>query len=223
MSTVVCACAPRFPRQSTTPTLPSRKSKTPGFNTPTAGFPDLRPPDLRPPDPDPRTPTPCPSPLLRRPAPAPPRPPARPRMRVRRTMLARPAADLPTATGILELANKSDGRLRQLTDTYVTDPADPVVASHLIERYDLRPGMEITVSLGKNRRRRGRQQRPGRRRRRLLQRKKEAETPQGQRHRPRRPAGQGRADHRGCPGGRVRRTPLLRRPHHRHARAPAHA
>jgi transcription termination factor Rho len=57
--------------------------------------------------------------------------------------------ELPTARGILELANKSDGRLRQLTDTYVAEPSDPVVASHLIQKYDLRPGLELEVSLGK--------------------------------------------------------------------------
>jgi len=54
-----------------------------------------------------------------------------------------------TATGILELANKSDGRLRTLVDTYVNDPDDPVVASHLIEKYNLRAGLMVEVSLGK--------------------------------------------------------------------------
>ena len=54
-----------------------------------------------------------------------------------------------TAVGVLELSNKSDGRLRTLGDTYVNDPEDPVVASHLIERYNLRPGLMLEVSLGK--------------------------------------------------------------------------
>ncbi len=54
-----------------------------------------------------------------------------------------------TATGILELSNKSDGRLRTLGDTYVNDPEDPVVPSHLIEKYHLRPGLMLEVSLGK--------------------------------------------------------------------------
>lgn len=54
-----------------------------------------------------------------------------------------------TARGILEMANKSDGRLRQLTDTYVAEPTDPVVASHLIQKYNLRAGLELEVSLGK--------------------------------------------------------------------------
>lgn len=54
-----------------------------------------------------------------------------------------------TATGILELSNKSDGRLRTLVDTYVNDPEDPVVPAHLIEKYHLRPGLMIEVSLGK--------------------------------------------------------------------------
>ena len=55
-----------------------------------------------------------------------------------------------TATGILEMSNKSDGRLRQLDGTYAAEPTDPVVASHLIEKYDLRPGLQIEVSLGKS-------------------------------------------------------------------------
>lgn len=54
-----------------------------------------------------------------------------------------------TARGILELANKSDGRLRQLTDTYHAEAEDPVVASHLIQKYNLRPGLELEVNLGK--------------------------------------------------------------------------
>ncbi|MBB6430468.1 transcription termination factor Rho [Algisphaera agarilytica] len=54
-----------------------------------------------------------------------------------------------TARGILEMSNKSDGRLRQLTDTYVSEPTDPVVAAHLIQKYNLRPGLELEVTLGK--------------------------------------------------------------------------
>ena len=54
-----------------------------------------------------------------------------------------------TATGILEMSNKSDGRLRQLDGSYAAEPSDPVVASHLIEKYDLRPGLRVEVSLGK--------------------------------------------------------------------------
>lgn len=54
-----------------------------------------------------------------------------------------------TAVGVLELSNKSDGRLRTLGDTYVNDPEDPVIASHLIEKYHLRPGLMVEVSLGK--------------------------------------------------------------------------
>ncbi|MEM6459247.1 MAG: hypothetical protein AAF710_07625, partial [Planctomycetota bacterium] len=57
--------------------------------------------------------------------------------------------ELPRARGVLELANKSDGRLRQLTDTYEAEPSDPIVASHLIEKYNLRPGLELEVTLGK--------------------------------------------------------------------------
>jgi transcription termination factor Rho len=54
-----------------------------------------------------------------------------------------------TVTGIYEQGPKSDGRLRQLGDTFLAYPKDPVVASHLVEKYDLRPGMMIECSLGK--------------------------------------------------------------------------
>ncbi len=54
-----------------------------------------------------------------------------------------------TATGILELGSKADGRLRQLDTTYVNEPCDPVIPSHLIEKHGLRPGLKLTVTLGK--------------------------------------------------------------------------
>jgi transcription termination factor Rho len=59
--------------------------------------------------------------------------------------------DLPeeTLTGIYEQGPKSDGRLRQLGDSFLAYPKDPVIASHLVEKYDLRPGMMIECSLGK--------------------------------------------------------------------------
>lgn len=53
-------------------------------------------------------------------------------------------------TGIYEQGPKSDGRLRQLGDTFLAYPKDPVVASHLVEKYNLRPGMMIECSLGKS-------------------------------------------------------------------------
>ena len=53
------------------------------------------------------------------------------------------------ARGVLELSNKSDGRLRTLGETYVNDPDDPVIGGHLIERHHLRPGLELEVTLGK--------------------------------------------------------------------------
>ncbi len=52
-------------------------------------------------------------------------------------------------TGIYEQGPKSDGRLRQLGDTFLAYPKDPVVASHLVEKYGLRPGMMLECSLGK--------------------------------------------------------------------------
>jgi len=54
-----------------------------------------------------------------------------------------------TVTGIYEQGPKSDGRLRQLGDTFLSYPKDPVVAGHLVEKYDLRPGMMLECSLGK--------------------------------------------------------------------------
>ncbi|QQE12522.1 transcription termination factor Rho [Planctomycetota bacterium] len=54
-----------------------------------------------------------------------------------------------TKTGILEVLARVDGRLRQLNDTYIADPEDPVIPSQLIDRYGLRPGLELEVELGK--------------------------------------------------------------------------
>jgi len=54
-----------------------------------------------------------------------------------------------TAIGFLEMSNKSDGRLRQLAGNFTATSEDPVVPSHLIEKYDLRPGQEMEVSLGR--------------------------------------------------------------------------
>ncbi len=54
-----------------------------------------------------------------------------------------------TATGILEIGRRADGRLRQLDQTYTSHPRDPVVLAKDIERYDLRSGLMIEVELGK--------------------------------------------------------------------------
>jgi len=51
--------------------------------------------------------------------------------------------------GILELSSRADGRVRQLGDTYIAHSTDPVVPAQLIEQYGLRPGVEVTVELGK--------------------------------------------------------------------------
>jgi len=51
-------------------------------------------------------------------------------------------------SGILEIW-KGDGRLRDLDGTLISSPRDPIVPSHLIERYDLRPGMRLEAKLGK--------------------------------------------------------------------------
>ncbi len=53
------------------------------------------------------------------------------------------------ASGILELFNRADGRLRILENTYVASPNDPVIPSHLIQKHSLRAGWELEVELGK--------------------------------------------------------------------------
>ena len=54
-----------------------------------------------------------------------------------------------SVTGILELANGTEGRLRKLDATYIATPADPVVSADLVDRFGLRPGLELEVELGK--------------------------------------------------------------------------
>ena len=54
-----------------------------------------------------------------------------------------------SVTGVFELGNRADGRLRQLDQTYVAEPTDPVVPQHLIQKFDLRPGTVLEVELGK--------------------------------------------------------------------------
>jgi len=53
------------------------------------------------------------------------------------------------ASGILELGTKADGRLRTLTNTLIAKPSDPIVPKHIIERYGLRAGINLEVTLGK--------------------------------------------------------------------------
>ncbi len=50
-------------------------------------------------------------------------------------------------TGILELSNRADGRLRLLDQTFVASPEDPVVPADLIRRLELRPGLKLDVEL----------------------------------------------------------------------------
>ena len=51
-------------------------------------------------------------------------------------------------TGILEMWDGDNGRLRQLDQTLVSNPSDPVICSAVIERFSLRPGLELQISLG---------------------------------------------------------------------------
>ncbi|MFG0250922.1 MAG: transcription termination factor Rho [Phycisphaeraceae bacterium JB051] len=51
--------------------------------------------------------------------------------------------------GIFEQGKKSDGRLRTLDKTLITESTDPVLPYHLIQKYDLKPGMRLEAKLGK--------------------------------------------------------------------------
>ncbi|MCC5829448.1 MAG: transcription termination factor Rho [Phycisphaeraceae bacterium] len=52
-------------------------------------------------------------------------------------------------TGILELSNRADGRIRQLDQTLLARADDPVVPGEMINRYKLQPGVRLEVTLGK--------------------------------------------------------------------------
>jgi len=54
-----------------------------------------------------------------------------------------------TTTGILELPKTNQGRLRAPSTSYIAAETGPVVPGELIDQFDLRPGMELEVTLGK--------------------------------------------------------------------------
>jgi transcription termination factor Rho len=62
-----------------------------------------------------------------------------------------------TLSGILELPRGAEGRIRQLDDRLIESQDDPFVPQQLAERYPLRQGQQLTVSVveKKSRRRRG--------------------------------------------------------------------
>ncbi len=51
-------------------------------------------------------------------------------------------------TGILDLSRGADGRLRQLDNTLVERPNDPLVPIRLVDKHELRPGYTLTVNVG---------------------------------------------------------------------------
>ncbi len=69
-----------------------------------------------------------------------------------------------TLSGILEWRNGTEGRIRQLDDRLLEHTDDPFVPVALCERYPLRQGQRVTVSVvhRKSRRRRGRKPRAAR-------------------------------------------------------------
>jgi transcription termination factor Rho len=54
-----------------------------------------------------------------------------------------------TQIGILELSSRADGRLRTLDKTFIASPSDPVVPQKFIQQYQLRSGLQLSVTLGK--------------------------------------------------------------------------
>ena len=54
-------------------------------------------------------------------------------------------------SGILDRSQSDNGRLRELTNTLVEKPNDPLVPAGLIEHHDLRPGLALTVEIGNGR------------------------------------------------------------------------
>ncbi len=69
-----------------------------------------------------------------------------------------------TLSGILEWRNGADGRIRQLDGCLLVRDDDPFVPLALSERFPLRQGQQVTVSVvnRRSRRRRGKKPRPAR-------------------------------------------------------------
>ncbi len=75
-----------------------------------------------------------------------------------------PDLGMQTLSGILELHDSTEGRIRQFDDGLVESQDDPIVPLDLTERFSLRQGQRLTVNVvsKKPRRRRGRSSRPAR-------------------------------------------------------------
>jgi transcription termination factor Rho len=54
-------------------------------------------------------------------------------------------------TGIIELSDRADGRLRQMDNTLIVKPDDPIIPARLVEKFNLRPGLRVKVGIGNNR------------------------------------------------------------------------
>ncbi|MDH3585212.1 MAG: hypothetical protein OER86_13455, partial [Phycisphaerae bacterium] len=51
-------------------------------------------------------------------------------------------------TGIADLSQSVDGRLRSLNGALQETTEDPVIPARLVDRYGLRSGLELTVEVG---------------------------------------------------------------------------
>lgn len=54
-------------------------------------------------------------------------------------------------TGIVDLSQTVDGRLRQLDKSYIEKPEDPLIPIRVIDRHGLRSGLHVTVEIGDKR------------------------------------------------------------------------
>ncbi|MEX2672967.1 MAG: transcription termination factor Rho [Phycisphaeraceae bacterium] len=54
-------------------------------------------------------------------------------------------------TGVIDLSQTADGRLRRLEKTLLERPDDPIVPARLVDRFQLRTGMAITCDIGSRR------------------------------------------------------------------------
>ncbi|MDX1682765.1 MAG: transcription termination factor Rho, partial [Phycisphaeraceae bacterium] len=57
-------------------------------------------------------------------------------------------SDSETFTGVLDFDKRNKGRLRQLDETIIISPEDPIMPSNLVDQFDLRSGLQLEVELG---------------------------------------------------------------------------
>lgn len=54
-------------------------------------------------------------------------------------------------TGVIDLSQSADGRLRQLEKTLIERPEDPLIPARMVEQFGLRSGTTVTIEVGNRR------------------------------------------------------------------------